>query len=106
MRESKTTAREKAKQVVVSLREMKLFEAVKKVEDSIEEALTYMGSLYEHWLRIRRRTCVVGTFSDGNSALMFVSVRLQHAAGTHWGNRKYMNMNHLDTLSLEDTVAS
>ena len=115
--ESKAAAREKAKQVAVTLREMKLKEAAKKVEDSIEETLTYMDFPYEHWLRIRtnnvierlnreirRRTRVVGTFPDGNSALMLVCARLRHVAGTQWGNKKYMNMKHLDA-TLENTLA-
>ena len=45
---------------------------------------------------IRRRTRVVGSFPDGNSALMLVCARLRHVAGTQWGNRKYMNMKHLE----------
>ena len=116
--ESKQAAREKAIQVIASLREMKLPEAAKKVEDSIEETLTYMDFPYEHWLRIRtnnvierlnreirRRTRVVGAFPDGNSALMLVCARLRHVAGTQWGSAKYMNMKHLehavsDTYSL------
>ena len=115
--ESKAAAREKAKQVAVTLREMKLKEAAKKVEDSIEETLTYMDFPYEHWLRIRtnnvierlnreirRRTRVVGTFPDGNSALMLVCARLRHVAGTQWGNKKYVNMKHLDA-TLENTLA-
>ena len=39
--ESKRAAREKAKAVVEQLRSMKLKEAAKKVEDGIEETLTY-----------------------------------------------------------------
>ena len=39
--ESKKAAREKAKAVVEQLRSMKLKEAAKKVEDGIEETLTY-----------------------------------------------------------------
>ena len=50
---------------------------------------------------IRRRTRVVGTFPDGNSALMLVCARLRHVAGTQWGNKKYMNMKHLEA-ALED----
>lgn len=112
--ESKAAAREKAKQVSVDLRNMKLKEAAKKVEDSIEETLAYMEFPYEHWLRIRtnnvierlnreirRRTRVVGTFPDGNSALMLVCARLRHVAGTQWGSKKYMNMKHLEN-SLSD----
>lgn len=107
--ESKAAAREKAKQIAQDLREMKLKEAAKKVEDSIEETLAYMDFPYEHWLRIRtnnvierlnreirRRTRVVGTFPDGNSALMLVCARLRHVAGTQWGSKKYMNMKHLE----------
>ena len=39
--ESKKAAREKARTVIAELREMKLKEAAKKVEDSVEETLTY-----------------------------------------------------------------
>lgn len=62
---------------------MKLKEATKKVEDGIEETPTYRDSSSEHWTRIhaynvikrlyrviRRRTRVVGSFLDSNSALM------------------------------------
>ena len=50
---------------------------------------------------IRRRARMVGTFPDGNSALMLVCARLRHVAGTQWGNKKYMNMKHLEA-ALED----
>ena len=40
--ESKKAAREKAKAVVAELNAMKLKEAAKKVEDGIEETLTYL----------------------------------------------------------------
>ena len=109
--ESKAAAREKARQVAADLRVMKLPEAARKVEDSIAETLTYMDFPYEHWLRIRtnnvierlnreirRRTRVVGTFLDGNSALMLVCARLRHVAGTQWGSKAYLNMRHLDAL--------
>jgi hypothetical protein len=41
---------------------------------------------------IRRRTRVVGSFPDGQSALMLVAARLRHIASTKWGPRRYMNM--------------
>ena len=95
--------------MVEELRSMKLKEAAKKVEDGIEETLTYCDFPSEHWTRIRtnnvierlnreirRRTRVVGSFPDGNSALMLVCARLRHVAGTQWGNKKYMNMKHLE----------
>lgn len=113
--ESKKAAREKAKLVVEELRQMKLEKAAKKVKESIDETLTYCEFPSEHWTRIRtnnvierlnreirRRTRVVGCFPDGNSALMLVCARLRHVAGTQWGNKKYMNMKHLEAL-LDDT---
>ena len=79
---------------------MKLKEAAKKVEDSIEETLTYCDFPSEHWTRIRtnnvierlnreirRRTRVVGSFPDGNSALMLVCARLRHVAGSQCQRR-------------------
>ena len=44
-----TAAREKAKAVVEQPRSMKLKEAAKKVEDGIEETLTYCEFPFEHW---------------------------------------------------------
>lgn len=117
--ESKSAAKEKAKQVAQSLKDMKLQEAAAKIENAIEETLTYMNFPFEHWTRIRtnnvierlnreirRRTRVVGTFPDGNSALMLVCARLRHVAGTQWGSKKYMNMKHLETTGLESDLAS
>ena len=54
--ESKEAARKKAKEVVEKLREMKLNAAAKKLEDRIEETLTYMDFPSQHWLKIRRTT--------------------------------------------------
>lgn len=69
--------------MVEELRSMKLKEVAKKVEDGVEETLTCCDFPSEHWTDIRtnniiermnrkihRRTCVVGSFPDGNSALM------------------------------------
>ena len=104
--------------VAAELRTMKLKEAAKKVEDGIEETLTYYDFPSEHWTRIRtnnvierlnreirRRTRVVGTFPDGNSALMLVCARLRHVAGTQWGNTKYMHMKHLEAVMDDASIA-
>lgn len=112
--ESKAAARAKDKDAVAALKEMKLKEATRKVEDGIEETLTYADFPSEHWTRIRtnnvierlnreirRRTKVVGAFPDGNSALMLVCARLRHVVSSQWGNKKYMNMEHLEA-TLED----
>ena len=93
-------------------------EAARKVEDGIEETLTYCDFPSEHWTRIRtnnvierlnreirRRTRVVGTFPDGNSALMLVCARLRHVAGTQWGSKKYMNMKHLEAVMDDASIA-
>ena len=101
--EYKTSAKEKAKQVADKLREMKLTSAAKKVEEGIEETLTYMDFPSQHWTRIRtnntierlnreikRRTRAIGAFPDGQSALMLVCARLRHVAGTQWGTKRYM----------------
>ena len=82
----------------------------------MEETLTYCDFPSEHWTRIRtnnvierlnreirRRTRVVGSFLDGNSALMLACARLRHVAGTQWGNKKYMNMKHLETALVKCT---
>ena len=80
----------------------KLFgEAARTVRDGFSETLTYTEFPPEHWRQIRmnngierinreirRRTRVVGTFPDGNSALMLVTVRLEYIAEHEWGKRR------------------
>ena len=112
--ENKEAAKEKAAAVAAKLREMKLKEAAKKIEDGINETLTYMEFPYAHWTKlrsnnvlerlnreIRRRTRVVGTFPDGNSALMLVCARLRHVASKSWGTKRYMSMKHLEEMQKE-----
>ena len=106
--ESKESARKKAKDVVEALKGMRLKEAAKKVEESIEETLTYMEFPTQHWLKIRtnnviermnreirRRTRVVGAFPDGKSALMLVCARLRYVSGKNWGTKRYLCMKYL-----------
>ena len=96
--ENKAAAKEKAKSVISRLREMKLNKAADKLENGLEETLTYMDFPSEHWLRIRtnnviervnreikRRTRVIGTFPDCESALMLVYARLRYIASNDWG---------------------
>ncbi len=116
--EDKQAAREKAKMVVAKLREMKLSAAAKKLEDGIEETLTYMEFPVQHWHRIRinnltervnrevrRRTRSIGAFPDGNSALMLVCARLRYVASNDWGQKRYLNMKHLYDLETENQLA-
>ena len=120
--EDKKAAGEKAKAVEEKLRGMRLSKAADKVRDSIKETLTFMDFPEEHWIRIRtnntlerinreikRRTKVVGTFPDGESALMLVCARLRHVTSSEWGAKRYLNMEHLKSMILseeEETMAS
>jgi transposase-like protein len=106
--EDAPSAKEKARQVALKLREMRLARAAEIVEAGIDETLSYYSMPSEHWrsLRtnnplerlmreIRRRTRVVGAFPDGKSALMLVAARLRHVAATKWGTKRYLQMNRL-----------
>ncbi len=96
--EDNDEAQRKATAVVKKLREMKLTKAADMVNEGIHETLSYHRFPHEHWRRIRtnnplerimkeirRRTRVVGSFPDGNSALMLLAARLRNIAGTRWG---------------------
>ena len=113
--ENKNTARVKAQAVAQQLREMKLTAAAKKIETGIDETLTYMDYPAQHWNKIRttnliervnreikRRTRVIGAFPDGQSALMLVCTRLRYIAGTDWGAKRYLNMQHLFEMEKEE----
>ena len=96
---------------------MKLTKAAKLVRDGIHETLSYYHYPQEHWRRIRtnnplerimkeirRRTRIVGSFPDGESALILVAARLRHIAGTKWGTRKYLDIS-LIAQAKEDAKA-
>lgn len=106
--EDRAAALEKSQSVVRKLKERKLSKAAKVVEDGVADTLSYMCFPTEHWTRlrtnnplerimleIRRRTRVVGSFPDGESALMLAAARLRHIAATRWGTKKYMDMEKL-----------
>ena len=112
--ENKNTACIKAQAVAQQLREMKLT-AAKKIETGIDETLTYMDYPAQHWNKIKatnliervnreikRRTRVIGAFPDGQSALMLVCTRLRYIAGTDWGAKRYLNMQHLFEMEKEE----
>ena len=105
--ESKKAAREKAKAVVAELQATKLKEAAKKIEDGIEETLTYADFPSEHWTRIRtnnvierlnreirRRTRVVGCFPDGKLFLSDDAEVRALAEGMHWLEAAVRNGSH------------
>jgi putative transposase len=116
--EDRKEAAKKAAIVVKKLQGMKLNKAASTVQDGIEETFSYYHYPREHWRRIRtnnplerimreirRRTRVVGSFPDGNSALMLVAARLRHIAGTRWSTKLYLNMKRLDQLTKESKAA-
>lgn len=83
----------------------------RKVRDGFAETLACTEFPPEHWRRIRtnngierinreirRRTRVVGTFPDGNSALMLVTARLKYIAEHEWGKRRYLDMSKLEEM--------
>jgi len=116
--EDRAACMRKASEVAEKLRSGKLKSAAKTLDAGIEETLTYTLFPHEHWLKIRsnngierlnreirRRTNAVGTFPDGNSALMLVCARLRYVSSTDWGTKKYLNMEHLYTMEREILMA-
>lgn len=115
--EDREAALQKIQAVARKLKEMKLSKAEKTVAGGAHETLSYYGFPREHWRNIRtnnplerilreirRRTRVVGCFPDGQSALMLAAARLRHVAGTKWGTRRYINMDHFREMA-EDSAA-
>jgi transposase-like protein len=109
--EDADATRQKATEITAKLMAMRLTRAAELVRDAIEDTLAYLVFPREHWRRIRtnnplerlnreirRRTRVVGAFPDGNSAVMLISARLRHVAGTAWGTKRYLNLDHLNAL--------
>jgi len=117
--ENRQAAMGKANAVVEKLTAMKLKEAVGKVRDGIEEALTYYIFPASRWrcIRInnplerimrefRRRARVFGAFPNGKSALMLAAAKLRHIAGAQWGTKRYLKMDLLRDLDLPETRAA
>ena len=48
---------------------------------------------------------MAGSFPDDNSALMLVCARLRHVSGTQRGNKKYINMKHLEAVFEDVSIA-
>ena len=105
---------QKAKAVADRLKELKLSGAAEIVENGVDETLAYMYFPSRHRLRIRtnntiervnreikRRTGAIGAFPDGQSALMLVCAGLRHVAGSAWGSKRYLNMQHLFDQELQ-----
>ena len=117
--EDRASATTKATVVAAKLEVMKLGKAAELVRSGAEETLAYYAFPCEHWRRIRtnnpmerimreirRRTRVVGAFPDGQSALMLVAARLRHVAGTRWGTRRYLDMDHLRAPATQEAMVA
>lgn len=114
--EDKEAALKKIGDIIEKLKDLKLNEAAGKVETAASETLTYMDFPREHWRRIRtnnamerlnreirRRTKSVGAFPDGRSALMLVCARLRYIEQSEWGQKTYLNMQHLEDYQPSDS---
>ena len=112
--ENRAAAQRKAKEVIETLKTMKLRTAAGLVDNAVNETFAFYAYPPQHWLKIktnnpmerllrevRRRTRVVGAFPDSHAALMLVSARLRHVSGTKWGTHKYMNMQLLNEMDNE-----
>lgn len=50
---------------------------------------------------IRRCTRAIAAFLDGNSALMLVCAGLRHVVASKWGSKRYMDMEHLFKMEIQ-----
>jgi putative transposase len=94
--ENKFEAQRKKEMISEKLEGMRLTKAANLVKIGAEETFSYYDFSVEHWKRIRtnnglerimkeirRRTRVIGSFPDGESALMLVAARLRHISIQH-----------------------
>ncbi|BAQ97281.1 IS256 family transposase [Bifidobacterium bifidum] len=109
--ESRESALSKAEQVATEMESRKLRGAANCLREGIGETTTYLlpefpdghrrrirtNNMIERLNReIRRRTRVVGSFPDGNSALMLVCARIRYVTANEWSTRRYLDMSRLD----------
>ncbi|ADK81085.1 IS256 family transposase [Sediminispirochaeta smaragdinae] len=117
--ENKEEAIRKKDLIAQKLMDMKLHKAAALVREGSLETFSYYHFPVEHWKRIRtnnglerimreirRRTRVIGSFPDGESALMLVAARLRHISGSSWSERKYLNMDLLIDYDQEEHQVS
>lgn len=85
--------------------------AARTMRDGFAETLAYTEFPPDRWSQIRtsdgierinreirRKTRVVGTFPDGNSALMLVTARLKYIVEHERGKRRHLDMSNLDEM--------
>lgn len=109
--ESREACARKAEEVAEKLESMGLGTGARTARDGFAETLACTEFPSEHWCRIRtnngierinreirRRMKVIGTFPDGNSALMLMTERLKCIAENEWGKRRYLDMSKLEEM--------
>ena len=109
--ESPESALDKAGTVAAEMESRKLRGAANCLREGIGETTTYLlpefpdghrrrirtNNMIERLNReIRRRTRVMGSFPDGNSALMLVCARIRYVTANEWSTRRYLDMSRLD----------
>lgn len=109
--ESRESALAKAEQVAAEMEARRLKAAANCLREGVGETTTYLlpefpdghrrrirtNNMIERLNReIRRRTRVVGSFPDGNSALMLVCARIRYVTDNEWSTRRYLDMSRLD----------
>lgn len=114
--ESRESALDKAKAVAAEMESRRLKAAANCLREGIGETTTYLlpefpdghrrrirtNNMIERLNReIRRRTRVVGSFPDGDSALMLVCARIRYVTANEWSTRRYLDMSRLDDNLME-----
>ena len=109
--ESRESALAKAESVAAEMEARRLKAAANCLREGVGETTTYLlpefpdghrrrirtNNMTERLNReIRRRTRVVGSFPDGNSALMLVCARIRYVTDNEWSTRRYLDMSRLD----------
>lgn len=119
--ESWESALAKAETVSAEMEARRLKAAANCLREGLGETTTYLLPEFPDWHRrrirtndmierlnreIRRRTRVVGSFPDGNSALMLICARIRYVTANEWSNRRYLDMSRLDDSLMEANRSS
>ena len=114
--ESRESALAKAESVAAEMEARRLKAAANCLREGVGETTTYLlpefpdghrrrirtNNMTERLNReIRRRTRVVGSFPDGNSALMLVCARIRYVTDNEWSTRRYLDMSRFDDNLVE-----
>ena len=114
--ESRESALAKAETVATEMESRKLKATANCLREGVGETTTYLLPEYPaghrrrirtnnmierpNW-EIRRRTRVVGSLPDGDSALMLVCARIRYVTANEWSTRRYLDMSRLDDNLVE-----